>query len=128
MTKINHDKEVQQVEEVFSELKRMLPLTDEILIRLNDKFFESIAATLEKLSDAIDTKEYEAIEMHAHTVKGSSASLRYAHISDIAEGLEKNAKAKESYPYEQELSKLSDEFTAAAHGYLLWKKKNFSGQ
>lgn len=122
MRNVDYDKEIQRLEEVFSELKMMLHLSDEIIIRLNDKFFESIAVTLEKLREAINTQEYESIEMHAHSVKGSAASLRYTLISEIAQGLEKSAKAKENYPYEQELSKLSDEFTAAAHGYLLWKK------
>lgn len=119
----DEQEQIKEFEKVFAQLKAMLYLSDDIMIRLNNTFFETVSLTLEQLKDAIQKKDDEAIERHAHSIKGSSASLCYAKISEIAEGLEKSAHAKENSLYAEEFGKLSEVFSAASHGYTLWKNK-----
>ncbi len=119
----NDEQQLQEFEKTFTEVKAMLHLTDEIMIRLNTKFFETVRMTLEQLNEAIVAQDDDVIERYAHSIKGSAGSLRYTQISEIAENLEKSAHAKESDLYTEALSKLSEAFITAAHGYSLWKNK-----
>lgn len=119
----NDEQQLQEFEKTFAEVKAMLHLTDEIMIRLNTKFFETVRMTLEKVNEAIVAQDDDAIERYAHSIKGSAGSLRYTKISEIAEGLEKSAHAQERDLYTEALSKLSEAFITAAHGYSLWKNK-----
>lgn len=117
------EQQIQEFEEVFSELRAMLHLPDEVMIRLNNKFFESVSSTLIQLNEAITALDYETIEMLAHSIKGSAGSLRYTVISEIAQELEKRARDKETYTYQENLASLEEHFHAAHEGYKLWKKK-----
>lgn len=118
-----HEEQIQEFEKVFGELKVMLNLPDEVIIRLNNKFFESVSSTLVKLNEAIRVLEYETIEMLAHSIKGSAGSLRYASISEIAQELEKRAHAKENHLYLEDLASLEKQFNVADESYTLWKNK-----
>lgn len=120
---ISDEQQLEAFEKTFAEVKAMLYLTDEIMIRLNGKFFETVPVTLEKLNEAIDAQDDDAIERYAHSIKGSAGSLRFTKISEIAQELEKSAHAKESDFYPEALRKLSEAFMTAAHGYSLWKHK-----
>lgn len=117
------EERIQVFEEVFAELKGMLHLSDEVMIRLYDKFFESVSNTLIELNEAVAAVKYEAIEMLAHSIKGSAGSLRYTAISETAHELEKRAFDKETYTYQESLVLLEEHFHAAHEGYKLWKKK-----
>lgn len=114
---------IQEFEEVLSNLKEMLHLTDEIMMRLYATFFETVAVTLQTLKDAIEAEDYEAIKLHAHSIKGSSSSLCYSAISEVAETIEKKAGAKENYAYENAFKELAARFDAAQHTYALWTRK-----
>ncbi|MFA6188582.1 MAG: Hpt domain-containing protein [Sulfuricurvum sp.] len=118
---MNEEQQIQEFEQRFSEIKTMLHLTDEIMIRLNNTFLETVALTLKQLEAAILEEDYEAIERYAHAIKGSSSSLRYTKISDIAEVLEKSAHAKKSDTYQEMLNDLNAELDAAQQCYFLWK-------
>lgn len=115
--------QIQEFEEVLSKLKEMLHLTDEIMIRLYTTFFETVAVTLQMLKDAIEAEDYDAIKLHAHSIKGSSSSLCYNAISEIAEVIEKKAELKESYVYEDAFKELVSQFDSAQHNYALWTRK-----
>ena len=117
------EEKMQKFEQVFTELKGMLHLSDEIMIRLNNKFFESVSHTLMQLNEAIATTDYEGIEMLAHSIKGSAGSLCYTEISDFTEGLEKHAHLKEEYAYQESFNELLEEFNRAEECYVLWKEK-----
>lgn len=115
--------QIQEFEELFSELKAMLHLPDEIMIRLNNKFFESISPTLVQLKEAITALDYESIEMLTHAIKGSAGSLRYTAISEIAYELEKKAHLKENYAYPETYNQLLEKFNSAEESFKLWKDK-----
>ncbi|HQS66690.1 MAG TPA: Hpt domain-containing protein [Sulfuricurvum sp.] len=120
---ITTEAKIQTFEEVFTKLKGMLHLSDEVMIRLNNKFFESVSLTLTQLNEAVATTDYETIEMLAHSIKGSAGSLCYAEISDITETLEKHAHAKEDYAYQERYDELLEEFKRVQECYSLWKEK-----
>jgi HPt (histidine-containing phosphotransfer) domain-containing protein len=117
------EEQIQEFAKLFSELKAMLHLSDEVMIRLNNKFFESVSSTLIQLNEAITAVDYETIEMLTHSIKGSAGSLCYAAISEIAQALEKRAHAKENYAYQEGLALLEEQFHAAEECYKLWKNK-----
>ncbi len=120
---ITTDEKVQKFEQVFTELKGMLHLSDEVMIRLNNKFFESVSHTLTQLNEAVAATDYKTIEMLAHSTKGSAGSLRYTAISDIAETLEKHAHLKEDYGYQDRYDELLEEFKRVEECYVLWKER-----
>lgn len=123
---MTEEQQIQEVDAVFTQLKTMLHLTDDIIIRLNNKFFETVSVTIEKLAEAIGAVDFEGIETNAHSIKGSSASLWYTKISEIAQSLEQSAKDKERYEYAEALKALRKEFLEAQKRYVLWKKKRES--
>lgn len=118
-----HEEQIQEFESVLSELKAMLHLPDEVMIRLYDKFFDSVSSTLMQLHEAIAILDHETIEMLAHSIKGSAASLRYTAISANAEELEKKAHTKESYGYQEVWVSLEEKVDTAHECYKLWKSK-----
>ncbi len=110
-------------EYAFLELKTTLGVSDEILIRLNDKFFQSVRISLEKLKSAINAQDYKEMTLHAHSVKGSSSTLRYTTISEMASGIEEYAREEKNYSYNQQFDELLNEFIKAEEGYQIWKSK-----
>lgn len=115
--------QIQEFEEILRELKAMLHLPDEVMIRLYNKFFESISPTLTQLNEAVAVLDYETIEMLAHAIKGSAGSLRYTTISEIAQELENNAHLKENCGYEETFNELFERFNRAEESFELWKNK-----
>lgn len=114
---------IQEFETVFTKLKEMLHLTDEIMIRLYATFFDTVTVTLGKLKDAVELEDYDAITLHAHSIKGSASSLCYEVISSLAKTIEEKAKLKESGDYTQLLNELAAQFETAQHNYVLWTRK-----
>ena len=117
------EQQIQEFEKIFSELRAMLHLPDEVMIRLNDKFFESVSSTLTQLKEAIVSRDYETIEMLAHSIKGSAGSLRYTAISETVSALEERAHARENYTYEEDFRFLTEQFHTVDESYKLWKNK-----
>jgi HPt (histidine-containing phosphotransfer) domain-containing protein len=120
---IGEDKQTQGFDEVSVKFKEMLHLSDEVMIKLYAKFFETMAVTLEMLKDAIAVENYDAIKLHAHSIKGTSLSLCYNNLSNIAQKIEKKAEVSEQYEYEKEFSELYAQFNTAHDDYVLWMHK-----
>ena len=114
---------IQEFEAVIGKLKGMLNLTDEIMIRLYTTFFDTVTVTLGKLKDAVELEDYDAITLHAHSIKGSASSLCYDVLSSLAKTIEEKAKLKESGDYKQLLSELAGQFETAQHNYALWTRQ-----
>lgn len=119
MTQTHHEQSTTLFENAYRETKKSLNVPDEILIRLNETFFASVGGALEKLKEAMNANDYEAMKMHAHSVKGASSTLHYVTISAIAAEIEEHAQQKEAYA--EGLIALSNEFAAASDGYRMWK-------
>lgn len=117
------EEQIGEFEEVFSELKAMLHLPDEVMIRLYNKFFESVIPIVMQLKDAITALDYDTIEMLSHSIKGSAGSLRYTAMSEIAAGLEQRAHAREDYAYQEDFGFLEEQFLVAEECFKLWKNK-----
>ena len=120
---IGEEEQSQGFDEVLVKFKEMLHLNDEVMIKLYTKFFETMAVTIETLKDAIAAEHYDAIKLHAHSVKGTSLSLCYNNMSKIAEKIEKKAEASEQYEYEKAFSELLALFNTAHDDYALWMHK-----
>jgi len=114
---------IQEFETVFFKLKEMLHLTDDIMIRFYTTFFNTVAVTLSTLKEAVELEDYDAITLHAHSIKGSASSLCYDAISSLAKTIEEKAKVKESGDYTQLVSELAAQFETAQHNYALWTRK-----
>ena len=120
---ISEEEQIQEFEEVFAKLKEMLHLTDEIMIRLYTTFFATVTVTLQKLKDAIEAEDYDVMKADAHSIKGSSSSLCYSTISELAETIEKKAHEKEQYEYRKVFSELAAQLDKAQRAYTLWTRK-----
>jgi len=120
---IDQEHRLHAFEAAMAHLKTTLHLTDEVMMRLNNKFFDSVALTLGQLQEAIDTADHDLVERLAHSIKGGSSSLQYTFISEIATRLEEKAQAKEDHGYQVILNALIEEFTTAQACYVLWKAK-----
>lgn len=114
------EEQMQEFQEVFATLKGMLNLTDEVMIRLYSTFFETVSSTLEMLKKAIESQEYDAIQLHAHSIKGSASSLCFSTISELAKIIEEKAKLRDNSENKTLLSELAVYFDTAHHNYVLW--------
>lgn len=61
---------------------------------LIESFLEESAATLNLLSDAIDTQNLELLRAHAHSIKGSAGNLKFNEIYEMAKEMEFSAAAQ----------------------------------
>ena len=106
----------------LSEMKEMFSLTDEMFFELNDGFFDIITQQIEILRLAVLQKDFDQLILHSHTLKGSSASLRYNNITLIAADIERHAKDRTPYNYGIVIYDLSDEIAQLRTNYHYWKK------
>ena len=62
-------------------------------------FLEGAEESMNSLKTAIDTNDLEQIFQSAHAIKGSSANLTLANISDLAKDMETEARAGNNINY-----------------------------
>lgn len=103
-------------------MKEMFSLTDEMFFELNDGFFDIVTQQIEILRLAILQKDFDQLILHAHTLKGSSASLRHHNISTTAADIELHAKVRASFDYGIAIYNLSEEIAHLRSSYQNWKK------
>lgn len=106
------------------EMKEMFSLTSELFFELNDAFFEIAFQQIEMLRIALLQEDMEQLILHAHTLKGSSASLRHESISLIAGGMEDHAKEGIFFNYPTTIFELSEEIARLRSQYIQWKAIN----
>ncbi len=71
-------------------------------------YIEEGESILNSLKEAIESKDYENIQLHAHSLKGSSGNLKFDELYELAKEIELSAKNKdESYDYEGKFEELS---------------------
>jgi HPt (histidine-containing phosphotransfer) domain-containing protein len=114
-------KELSYYDQCFIEIKEMFNLPDEVFFELNDAFFEIASGQIELLRAALLQKNMEQIVLHAHTLKGSAASLRHLSISKASGEIEYYAKVKGSFDYATAIYKLSENLALLRSQYMSWK-------
>jgi len=105
----------------FSEMKEMFNLPDEMFFELNDAFFKIASQQIEMLRIALMQKNMQQLILHAHTLKGSSASLRHEKVRYIAAEMERHAKEEAPFEYAKMIYELSEELAKLGSQYLVWK-------
>jgi len=59
-------------------------------------FLEEATPILEKLQEAIEAKDYDAIKSTAHSIKGSAGNLRFTEVYDMTKEMEFAGDKKEA--------------------------------
>lgn len=114
--------ELSYYDNCFAEMQEMFNIPHEMFFELNDAFFEISSHQIELLRSALLQKNREQLILHAHTLKGSSASLRHMTISDSSANIEYHAKENTSFDYATEIYSLSQEITRLRSAYMHWKQ------
>lgn len=103
-------------------MEEMFSLTDEMFFELNDGFFDIVTQQIEILRLAVLQKDFDQLILHAHTLKGSSASLRHHSISTTAADIELHARDRKHFNYGIAIYDLSEEIAHLRSSYQNWKK------
>ena len=77
---------------ILDGLARDQKIGRDIIEEIYDEFVETLPETLRKLEVYIEQKDFSALAMGAHTLKGSSAGLRLSGLSGNAAELERQSK------------------------------------
>lgn len=72
------------------------------------EFFEDIRSDIRSMTEALDSKDYEAVRKLSHNIKGAGGSYGFDSISDIAKLLEYAGKNRDSESIQKHMRELSD--------------------
>ncbi len=114
--------ELSYFDNCFTEMQEMFNIPHEMFFELNDAFFEISSQQIELLRTALLQKNTEQLILHAHTLKGSSASLRHMSVSNSSAIIEHHAKENDSFDYATAIYSLSEEITRLRSIYMHWKQ------
>ncbi|MGB3961671.1 MAG: ATP-binding protein [Sulfurimonas sp.] len=94
-------KEQKQIQGInIKKLADELLLNNDELTMLITLYIKKMGKILPELKNAIETKEYKKIALHAHSIKGSSANFRIEILQNTASEMEMKAKHEENdYDY-----------------------------
>lgn len=83
------------------EIASVLGISEAHIPLLVGSFLDESKEILEKLFVAVEARNYEEITLHAHSIKGSAANLRFDEITEVAKAIELSAKAEDTaFAYE----------------------------
>ena len=72
-------------------------------------FVDESHTILSALKAAIDSMDFDAIQMQAHSIKGSSGNLRFTELSNMAKEMEyAAANADETFEYREYFNAIKD--------------------
>ena len=84
------------------EIASVLGISETHIPLLVGSFLDESKEILENLLAAVESKNYTDITLHAHSIKGSAANLRFNDIAEIAKSMELSAKTEDnSFAYEE---------------------------
>jgi len=83
---------------------------EDLLMEIVDIYLEETPQTVEKLADAIKTGTLEEVELHAHSIKGTSAQIAAAQLQEKGRLLEFAAKEKNTEVFESLFNDLKKEY------------------
>jgi len=72
----------------FDEVARNIGLKPEHWPMIIKLFHDESSKIITMLQEAIESKNYEDIKLHAHSIKGSAGNLQFKEISKMAEDIE----------------------------------------
>jgi len=76
---------------------------------LIESFLEETIPIIERIQEAINSKDYVAIQANAHSIKGSSGNLHFTELYEMAKEIELSATAKnDSFDYSLYLNAIKD--------------------
>ncbi|RKX57758.1 MAG: hypothetical protein DRP29_07880, partial [Thermodesulfobacteriota bacterium] len=103
--------------------KLELGLSEDVLEKLMDKFFETLPSRMEELERFLKEKNYKELAKSAHNLKGSSGSLRLETFYLLSKEIEEKAKLGEIEDHLELFTKLEEEAKKLKKTYKLWKKE-----
>ncbi len=113
------EKELEFIEKACKELG----LSKEVVEKLADKFFETVDQRLEEMLRCMEKKDCENLAHVAHTLKGSSGSLKLDFIYLLSKKIEEKAKAGELKECATLMNRLKKEAEELKKAYKLWKER-----
>ena len=87
------------IEDAFSAAAASLGLSQSIIEKLFNQFFESAGSSIPALEAAHKTHDYTVLMREAHNIKGAASSLRLDRVAAMAEEIEHKASAQEAFDY-----------------------------
>jgi len=89
------------------EIASVLGISEAHIPLLVGSFLDESKEILENLFSGIEAKDYTEITLHAHSIKGSAANLRFNDISELAKSIELASKAQDgSFAYDERSKEL----------------------
>jgi len=74
-----------------AEMAKAIGLKEKFIPMLIGSFLEESNPIIEKLEDAIKSKDFTQIRSHAHSIKGSAGNLKFNEIYEMAREMELSA-------------------------------------
>ncbi len=103
--------------------KLELGLSEKVLEKLVDKFFEALPHRLQKIEECLKERDCEKLAKVAHNFKGSSGSLRLDSLYLLSQKLEKKARMKEIETCFRLFENLKYEAKKLEEAYKSWKQE-----
>lgn len=72
----------------FDEMAASIGLKPKHIPILVGSFLEESVSILEALSNAVESKDFDSIKAHAHSIKGSSGNLKFTEIYEMTREME----------------------------------------
>ena len=88
------------------ESKKIIIYADPDISDLIPGFLENRHKDIKTISEALGKKEYDAIRLIGHSMKGSGAGYGFDDLSKIGAALEEAAEKKEALSIQKELAKV----------------------
>ncbi|OHE07118.1 MAG: hybrid sensor histidine kinase/response regulator [Sulfurimonas sp. RIFCSPLOWO2_12_FULL_34_6] len=93
----------------YEKLTQELMLSKSELTMLIELFINKMSKQIPELEAAIKSRDYKAISLISHSIKGSSGNFRLEEVQEESSMMEKMAKAQdEKYDYEKTFKKIKD--------------------
>ena len=84
----------------FTEMAAAIGLKEKHMPMLIGSFLEEAEPLLSSIEEAINSKDYSAIQSSAHSIKGSAGNLRFGELQEMAKELEfAGAQADENFEF-----------------------------
>ncbi len=124
LDELTEEKDIPKKDFTFIEkAKKELGISEETLEKLMDKFFETLNQRLREIEKFLKEKNCKELVKSAHSLKGSSGSLRLDTVWSLSKKIEEKAKSGKIDDCVELLDKLKEEAKNLEESYKLWKRE-----